>query len=303
MSFNLKEIDSNKKNNNFDENEFNKQISFGNDSKKFELDCLPTCSIKKMEDDEKKRKQNLFENSKQINKKKKIECETVFELPGGYTCKTILHEQPLEVSKKIRKYMDMLYSTVYLASERENSNEIIEIIPYLIRNILIFNNFMFSTVKVYQFKDEFIEPVWYRYDIDENLLELFVFEGSVNRLCENTNKLEVIFISGLIPLHKFNPYKSVCDSNFDQDSQSISYLIALCDHAAQHIINNLHHDLNNEIIPDSSDLHHKFTKYGTTLHSMFDLKRIAKKEKEINTSTFFNNSFLDNLYQRPNFSV
>lgn len=289
---------------NFDEEEFKKRISYGGNSfEKFESDCSATCSIEKMQNDENKRKLNMFKNSNEFAKKKKVDSEINFELPGGYVSKTITNEQPLQVTKKIRKYMDMLYSTIYLASEKENTDEIIEIVPYLIRNILNFNNFMFSTIKIYNIKNEFVEPIWYNYDIDENVLELYIFEESIKKLCENTKKLEVIFTSGLIPLHKFNPYKSVCDStNFDQDAQSISYLIALCDHASQHIINNLHHDLNNEIIPDSSDLHYKFTKYGTTLHTMFDLNRIAKREKGINTSTCFNNNFIDNLFQKPNFS-
>lgn len=303
MSFELKEPHNGKKSDNFNEKEFNKHISFGGSPKKFELDCLSTCSVEKMQNDENKRKQDMLKNSNEIIKKKKTEHETSFELPGGYACKTMLNEQPVEVTKKIRKYMDMLYSTVYLASEKENTNEIIEVIPYLIRNILNFNNLMFSTLKIFNIKNEFIEPIWYHYDVDENVLELYIFEGSVKTLCENTKNLEVIFSSGLIPLHKFDPYKSICNStNFDQGAQSISYLIALCDHAAQHIINNLHHDLNNETIPDSSDLHYKFTKYGTTLHSMFELNRIAKKEKEINISTYFNNSFIENLFQKPNFT-
>lgn len=307
MSFNLSNLAKKRNGSDSEVEEFEKRIKFGYTESNEPSNSKPINKkhLSQSEKDElsKKRKNDLIEQSyENVNSEKSKDSHKQFTLPGGYTIKRILDETPLELTQKIRRYMDVLYGTIYYCTGL--TEHIIEIIPYVVRNILNYNNLEFSNVLYEKFNEECVEPIWYKYDIDSSTLKLFLFEPSIKQYCVNFKNLDVIYTCGVIQLQQFNPYKSICeDKEFTQDKQSINQCIALCDHIGQHIVNSLWHDFNEEPLPDTADLHYQFTKYGTTLHSMFELTAISNKKQDLSSSMLIDNSFIGNIYHKPNFVV
>lgn len=303
MSFNLKNLAKKRNEPDNDKEEFEKRIKFGYDESNKSSIIKKSLTLSEKEELLKKRKIDLINQSyKNVNLEKSEDPHKQYTLPGGYTIKRILEETPSDVTKQIRRYMDILYGTIYYCTDF--TEHIIDIIPYVVRNILNYNNLEFTNVIYEKINEECVEPIWYKYDIDSSTLKLFLFEPSIKNFCVNFKNLEVIYTCGVIQLQHFNPYKSICeDKEFTQDKLSINQCIALCDHVGQHIVNSLWHDYHEEPLPDTADLHYQFTKYGTTLHSIFELTAIVNKKQDFSSSMLIDNSFISNIYNKPNFVV
>lgn len=256
-------------------------------------------------------------NLEVIDRFKKKSLKKHIKLPGGYIEEISLKEQPKKITKLIRKVFDIYLSTIALfinptldisspyTGDTDNNQssknpytssynriDFVKIIPYIVQNILRYNNIVFKSIKLYVIPGDLHEPLWYKFSIIEKTLTLYMSKPIKDKFCMRSKKYPVISTSGIINLKEFNPkYSAFKDDDFNPQSQSIINCMILCDHLCQHIITEWMHKLNKESFPQSETLHYHFKKYGTTLHSIFDLTRhmkINEIEKDISLIDTFN---------------
>lgn len=204
------------------------------------------------------------------------------KLPGGYVIRSHVTNAPISVVEHVRNYLDIVFGTIVLASNMHKS--ICNIVPYVVSNILRYNNIVFKTIKMYQSTIEIFEPLWYSYKIDCSELSIFYYERSIDQFCEQMLSVPIIFTSGTMNIEKFNPYKSMYNEPIDTAMYKCAIL---SDHLAQHIITDIMRTLNNDHVPDVEGIHYGFTKYGTTLHSMFDICEYKSKCANTNSTHIF----------------
>lgn len=209
---------------------------------------------------------------------KKIECDT--NLPDS-------------VVLNIRKYLDLVYGLFFSLIEKKVTP--LQTIPLLITKILDYNNIRFKNIRFFKNpfssnKDEFEHiDYYYSLDPDDPFLFIWIDEEKIKTFCSDSiSPIPIKYECQLIPIQKFNPYKS----SFDAKSQeyfleAATNCIIISDHAAQHLINSITHDLKGEPISLNQPIHYNFTKYGTTIHSIFKLTELNIKDpKTISTSDF-----------------
>lgn len=222
------------------------------------------------------------------------------KLPGGYIEPILVKEQPKNITKKLRRYLDILYSVIAEATIGSSKVEFSEIIPIVVDHILQYNNIFFKHINLYKIKQNLFEPLWYEFQISQSKLTLFLDEELKNKFCAKTITVPVIFTSGHFNLSKFDPFCSKYTvDDFNPQSNAITNCITLCDHLCTHIISEWYHQQNNEKLSDVESLHYHFTKYGTTLHTIFDLTCHKDKCKDFDNSS---GSLLTNLNSTHNFS-
>lgn len=254
------------------------------------------------------------DNCDNINKMK---SNTILELPGGTSttnninlstfevvknCKGSIGsrsvgELPREITYFIRQYMDCLFGAVILqahAAAQRNNFMSYESVPGIVAEILSYNNIIFQDVSMIKTKLTLHEPIWYRIDIQRSSLTLYLDENLYDNMCMRLSDLPVSFDGGMISLDIFNPFRQNPILPPTISSAMISCAI-MCDHVAQHIITDIFscQDKNSlKNLPDSH-LHTEFTKYGTTMHSMFSIERnvMKRNRKEYaNHLTFYDNT-------------
>lgn len=215
-------------------------------------------------------------------------------LPGGMAkvdidaCSAIkFGEAPAQAVKQIRTYMDILFSSiaieahmVALMQERESMLAL----PGVISAILEYNNVSFRTIKYCITKRQLFEPVWFYINTKLSELTLFFNTDMYNKFCMKDTKSPITFTSGIIPVELLNPYD--CDPNYDGIDLGMLHCAIMADHTAQHILSAL---FDKNKIP-CADIHDNFTKYGTTLHSMFYIEQFRSpmpQQEHNNFMTFF----------------
>lgn len=186
---------------------------------------------------------------------------------------------PDEIAFRIRAYLDMLFGVatiekirIYMgfsSADRSNRDSMYAV-PTIVDAILKYNNIAFGSVVLYITKVDLIEPIWYDIDLPNNTLRLFVNNDS-RVFSRKMNDYPVVVTSGIIPLERYNPYET--DSMTDSIDTATIHCSVMCDHVAQHIINDLL--LANEPRAEGADVHHQFGKVGTTLHSMLDITMLG----------------------------
>lgn len=242
---------------------------------------------------------------------------TILELPGGTSttnninlttfevvknCKGnigshSIGEVPREITYFIRQYMDCLFGAVILqahAAAQRNNFMSYESVPGIVAEILNYNNIIFQDVSMIKSKLTLHEPIWYRIDVQRSTLTLYLDESLYDNMCMRLSDLPVSFDGGIISLDIFNPYEQNPILPTTISSAMISCAV-MCDHVAQHIITDIFscQDKNSlKNLPDSH-LHTEYTKYGTTMHSIFSIERnvIKRNRREYaNHLTFYDNT-------------
>lgn len=192
---------------------------------------------------------------------------------------------PNELSFRIRAYLDVLLGATSIEKLRlatmrfysggasasassvndRNSRDSLYAIPTIVDAILKYNNIVFGSVTLYKTKADLIEPIWYDVDLPNNALRLFTNVDS-RLFVRQITDFPVVMASGIIPIERYNPY--VTNPMIDNIDAATIHCAVTCDHVAQHIIDEV---LSDEPRIDGADVHDQFGKYGTTLHSMFDI--------------------------------
>lgn len=197
---------------------------------------------------------------------------------------------PNELSFRIRAYLDVLLGATSIEKLRlatmrfysgasastssandRNSRDSLYAIPTIVDAILKYNNIVFGSVTLYKTKADLIEPIWYDVDLPNNALRLFTNVDSRLFVRQMTD-FPVVMSSGIIPIERYNPY--VTNPMIDSIDAATIHCAVTCDHVAQHIIDEV---LSDEPRIDGADVHDQFGKFGTTLHSMFDITIMGDK--------------------------
>lgn len=144
-------------------------------------------------------------------------------------------------------------------------------VPNIVDAILKYNNIAFSSVILYRTKTELIEPIWYDIDLPNNELRLFANTNS-RQFARQMNNYPVVMSSGIIPVERYNPYMP--NPIIDNIDIATIHCAVTCDHVAQHIIDEV---FDPEPPADGADIHDRFARHGTTLHSMFDITVMGDK--------------------------
>jgi len=206
---------------------------------------------------------NGTSDSDNNNNKGAYESDTIgLRLPGGVTTAELTNRTD-DIAHGVRDYLDVLFGT--LAFETLRYSDALHTIPTVVSNILRYNNVFFSMVLCRKTRVVMYEPIWYDYDLSTRSLELYVNERHYNDYCLMSDDMNITWCNGQLRVDHYNPYKQV-EGIGPIDQAQIRCAVA-CDHVAQHIL----HELNGR--PHASDdLHDGWTRYGTTLHSMFDIE-------------------------------
>lgn len=225
-------------------------------------------------------------------------------LPGGTaTVSTVLKQQnnqrhigeiPQDLVVKIRRYMDILFSSVLLQAHQilksEPKSDSVYALPGVVMSILQYNNVEFRTVKYVLTKFELPEPIWYTINVARNELILYINNGMYGTFCAKNNVLNVNFTSGIIPLELHNPLVDVTDG-VTIDWPMIHCAIA-ADHVAQHILT----DLFGKLKTRNADIHENFANHGTTLHSMFRIEQFCRNNQPSEINNYIS---MMPMYQQP----
>lgn len=152
-------------------------------------------------------------------------------------------------------------------------------IPNIVDAILKYNNITFASIVLYRTKIELIEPIWYDIDLPNNELRLFVNIDSRSFVRQMTD-YPVVMTSGIIPVERYNPH--IPNPAIDNIDMATIHCAVACDHVSQHIIDEL---LETEPRAEGADIHDRFGRYGTTLHSMFDITIMGDKCETYNETS------------------
>lgn len=238
------------------------------------------------------RKKNMNKN-KGEEKQSNVNLNQYFELPGGYVECVMPKTVPDIITRKIRDYLDIIYGTVIAAASIACLNDVVPAIPFIVCNILRYNNIVFQKIEYYTTRINLYEPIDYLFDINESKLQLIINDSFFKLYLSKRKLTKVNYLSGNIPIEKYNPYKNL----FNAANDGIVNAVVLADHVAQHIITDFYHKLHQIEIPPTASMHCGFTKYGTTLHSMFDITETIQKEQISTALKTIDTSFLSqNLF-------
>lgn len=203
---------------------------------------------------------------------------------------------PDEISFRVRAYLDVLLgatsieklrlaTTMYSVNGSSSVNgdnahrDSQYAIPNIVDAILKYNNITFGSVVLYRTKIELIEPIWYDIDIPNNELRLFVNTNS-RLFPRHMTDYPVVMASGIIPVERYNPYAP--NPTIDNIDIATIHCAVTCDHVAQHIIDDI---LDTEPKAEGADIHDRFGRCGTTLHSMFDITAVGDKCENYNETS------------------
>ena len=196
---------------------------------------------------------------------------------------------PNEISFLIRSYLDVLLCSVAIEKLRLITSGIRHseyAIPSIVNNILKYNNIMFEDVTMSDTKLYIPEPLWYDIDIQNRHLHLYLNQEMYNMFCTKMSDTPVTMISGIVPLERYNPL-TVHKALKTLDSAMINCAV-VCDHVAQHIISELYENIDERSMKsDGADIHERYNRYGTTLHSMLDITLIGNQVQETNQTSNF----------------
>jgi hypothetical protein len=222
---------------------------------------------------------NVDDNEPAKKKKKRAHGEIV---PSA----TITKISKSEIGSRIRAYLDVLYGSIFCAAGISSS--VTRAIPDVVSNILRYNNIYFKRVNLYETSVELFEPIWYDYDIRTGNLNLFFNDLLVTRFCNKRSTLNILSAELYdLRLHKGDPAFLPSTSNIlKADDSSVFNCAVLCDHIAQHIIDDLLGSKGGE----SESIHAHFGNNGITLHSIFNITMMVVKE---NASTKNENFIID----------
>ena len=180
---------------------------------------------------------------------------------------------------QIRAYLDVLLGSVMSEKQRLFAigvRDSVRAIPTIVQDVLAYNNVYFNVVRLFTVAQELPEITAYRIDVPNNRLELFVNVMQYNEFCNNASENCPVTVSdGVVNLEKYNPARSACRETLDAACINCA---VMCDHVAQHIINEIYTAANNDLMPIGRDIHYRYTTYGTTLHSMFDITLLGTKQ-------------------------
>lgn len=225
--------------------------------------------------------------SSTVNKRKRA---TRDKIPGGEieAAPSLKDCVPDEIAFRIRTYLDVLLgatsieklrlaTTMYnvsgigsAANDREHRDSQYAI-PNIVDAILKYNNIAFASVVLYRTKIELVEPIWYDIDLPNNELRLFVPANS-RAFPRQITDYPVVMASGIVPVERYNPHAP--NPAIDNIDIATIHCAVMCDHVAQHIIDEL---LDTEPKSEGADIHDRFGRNGTTLHSMFDITSVGDK--------------------------
>lgn len=197
-------------------------------------------------------------------------------LEGGYLIEKHADLLPEQLAFKIRHYLDILFGTIYYQSNTHNLDKyksIKEIIPGLVDQILQYNNITFLTIKTASADGKLFEPVWFDIDLEKNQLTLYTDSLYINEFCKRRPlELPIVYESGKINLQIYNQNS---DIYIEKSKNAYISAVVIADHVAQHIINSLYNP------SEIKSIHENWTKFGFTLHSLFDLTTLVKDSKKI----------------------
>lgn len=201
-----------------------------------------------------------FSEEESIPKKKSKNIIFNKSYTGSVVLKKNKQVANINVSKKIRKYLDLVYSVIALAN---NKNSWVEIIPSVVSNILRFNNIQFDYINLYITNVQTIEPVMFTYNISESCLDLYMNSDMHKDYCTTKTVAKINWVPKEIDVEKYNSF----DAYTNVDLPMVKCAV-FCDHVAQHIIASLTCDLK-----DSADPHENYTEQGCTFASIFDITK------------------------------
>lgn len=234
-------------------------------------------------------------------------CNANIKLPGG-SASTIpqacdndaaaaalktngVGEIPRNITRGIRDYMDILFSSVMFEALNVRHDKPINVIPGIVNAILEYNNISFKKLTLTKTSQTLHEPIWYVYNIAHSTLNLMINEQMFDMFCMKISDKPVTFSGGVIPIELYNPYAQHTDLP-EINRAMINYAIA-CDHVSQHIIVDI-------LAPKQSyclGIHDRYTCVGTTLHSIFAITQNVRQPPkcDLNPSNYFTSSiFLGN---------
>lgn len=238
-----------------------------------------------------KKRREPIEEEEEKKKKKKTKK---IDLPGavGFTNATnssCFITVPEQVTKKIRRYIDLLYGTIAyeqlsrLRNDTANSAHILTLVPNTVRAILDYNNIRFAGVLLKLTTVEIPEILWYDIDYPNRILYLYALKTMFENFCTTNNNYDVMMETGFVPLEAYNPFSSPREVKI---TPALVKCAVMCDHLAQHVIDDVYRnscslDERSVISGNGCTLHYNWTKHGITLHSIFSITRHGTRTQSL----------------------
>lgn len=238
----------------------------------------------------KKRKDSLLETTTtSVESKEKKRRKKLIDLPGAVAivnngpgaANSCFITVPEQVTKKIRRYTDLLYGTIAyeqlsrLRNDTANSTHILTLVPNTVRAILDYNNIRFAGILLKLTTVEIPEILWYDIDYPNKVLYLYASKTMFENFCTLNNNYDVMMETGFVPLEAYNPFSSPKEVKI---TPALVKCAVMCDHLAQHVIDDIYRnscsmDERSVISGNGCTLHYNWTRHGITLHSIFSITR------------------------------